>query len=210
VTPRSDNRAEKPDNDGWTATGTPRSTGDIVDIVDIAVAEHVAHPTRGRLLRRLKQPQSVAELAEWLDVPVTRLYHHIKLLESDELIRVVSTRQVGAATERRYQATAQAYRLPKTLIAETEPAQLGQLLGSVFDLAKLDFVEFVERGGMATPSVDQHVTLSLSHMQLSPSRQSELVDALVELVREYTDDPLTDETEPFAMFVAAFPPDDEA
>jgi DNA-binding transcriptional ArsR family regulator len=197
------------EDDGWTATGAPLSTSDTVDIVDIAVAEHIAHPTRGRLLRRLKQPQSVAELAEWLDVPVTRLYHHIKLLESDDLIRVVATRQVGAATERRYQATAQSYRLPEALIADTEPAQLGQLLGSVFDLAKLDLVDFVERGGMAIPNVDQHVALSLSHMQLTPSRQSELVGALIELVHEYTDDPITDETQPFAMFVAAFPPDDQ-
>lgn len=198
------------DDGGWTATGAPLSTSDTVDIVDIAVAEHVAHPTRGRLLRRLKQPQSVAELAEWLDVPVTRLYHHVKLLESDDLIRVVATRQVGAATERRYQATAPSYRLPEALIADTEPAQLGQLLGSVFDLAKLDLVDFVERGGMAIPNADHHVVLSLSHMQLTPSRQSELVEALVELVREYSDDPITDETQPFATFVAAFPPDDQS
>jgi hypothetical protein len=119
------------------------------------------------------------------------------------------TRHAGAATERRYQATAQSYRLPEALIADTEPAQLGQLLGSVFDLAKLDLVDFVERGGMAIPNVDQHVALSLSHMQLTPSRQSELVGALIELVHEYTDDPITDETQPFAMFVAAFPPDDQ-
>ena len=199
---------QSPINEGWIALDPTFTAVDIVDIVDIAVAEHVAHPTRGRLLRRLKQPQSVAELADWLGVPVTRLYHHTKLLESGGLIRVVATRQVGAATERRYQATAKSYRLPEALLADTTPDKIGHLLGSVFDLTKLDLVDFVEGGGMSMPGLDKQMVLSLSHVQLTPGRRTELVAALDELVREYTDDPASDDAEPFALFVAAFPPSD--
>ena len=206
---RGHRNPDQPLDGGWIAAGVPRATSDIVDIVDIAIAQHVAHPTRGRLLRRLKQPQSVAELAEWLDVPVTRLYHHVKLLESDGLIQVVATRQVGAATERRYQATAKSYRLPEALIADTEPAQLGQLLGSVFDLAKLDLVDFVERGGLATQDIDQQMVLGLAHIRLTPTRRAELVAALVDVLREYENDPDSDDAEPFATFVAAFAPNDD-
>ncbi len=197
-------------DDGWIASDAVPPVDGTVDIVDLAVAEHVAHPTRGRLLRRLKRPQSVAELADSLGVPVTRLYHHMKLLESGGLIRVVATRQVGAATERRYQATAQSYRLPEALVADTAPDQLGHLLGSVFDLAKLELVDFVEGGGMSTPNLDQQMALSLSHVELTAARRTEFLTALLELLSEYTDDPVADDAEPFTLFVAAFPPSDAA
>ncbi len=62
------------DDDGWAPVDGRTDIEDRREIIDIEMAEHITHPTRGRLLRRLKHPRSAAELAERLAVPVTRLY----------------------------------------------------------------------------------------------------------------------------------------
>lgn len=197
--------AQRTTEDTWERVPDSPAIAERFEIVDIAVAEHITHPTRGRLLRRLKTPLSAAELAAQLSVPVTRLYHHIKQLEAAELIHVAATRKVGAATERRYQASARSFQIPDELMERTPPDQLGGVIGSVFDLAKLDLVEFIERGGLETAHVDEQLIISLAQLQLTPARRAELVSGLTALLQEFSDD-ATDGSEPFNVFVAASPP----
>lgn len=191
----------------WVPVEGGGSTEDAFEIVDIELAEHATHPIRGRLLRRMRDPHSAAELAESFDVPVTRLYHHIKQLEAAGLIRVVATRRVGAATERRYQASARSFTIPEETIERAEPEQLAGVLGSLFDLVKLELVEFVEQGGMSMPDLDEQLTIGLMQLRLAPKRRRELVARLNALVEEFAVDEDDDTRAPFAVFLAAFPPE---
>ncbi len=62
---------------------------------------------------------------------------------------------------------------------------------------------------MSAEDIDQQMTLGYMQIQLTPARRAELVAALGAMLKEFISDDETDDAEPFAIFVAAFPPDDE-
>ncbi|NNL98901.1 MAG: helix-turn-helix transcriptional regulator [Acidimicrobiia bacterium] len=59
-------------------------------------------PLRMRILKTAYRPVSVREIAEALDVPVTRLYHHVNMLSDAGFLQVVHTRKSGARLEKLY------------------------------------------------------------------------------------------------------------
>jgi DNA-binding transcriptional ArsR family regulator len=179
-----------------------------IDLDDLDVMAEVTHPIRGLILRRLKSPRSVAQLADAMQVPVTRLYHHVNRLLEQGLIRVVATRQVGAVTERSYQVAAKMFRIRPDLFDTMDDHEMALALGSAFDLAKLGLQRVVESGGFRNVEVlEDYSMLSLDELHLSPARRVELVRRLRALVAEYVAD--SDEhdpgTKPVALFVAAYP-----
>ncbi|MGH3304875.1 MAG: ArsR/SmtB family transcription factor [Streptosporangiaceae bacterium] len=70
----------------------------------------LADPTRLAILETLMVSgralpvMSVKELAEALHEPQTKLYRHVRVLESAGLIRIAATRMVSGIAEQRYQA----------------------------------------------------------------------------------------------------------
>ena len=72
---------------------------------DAWAVQAVADPLRLRILRRLAEPMSARDLAAELGRPVTSLYHHLDVLESRGLIRVVEVTKEGRVHIRRYQRT---------------------------------------------------------------------------------------------------------
>lgn len=197
---------------GW----TPTEVGDPVpelSVDDLALIDEVTHPVRGAMFRRLKTPRSAAELAELMDVPVTRLYHHLKQLEARGLIRVVATRRVAAVTERRYQVVAHSLRLDEAVIPTLPPGELARAAGSLFDNAKLGLQRAIETGRFGALDESEHSMLSFLEANVSPQRQAEFVDRLKALVEEFDDDDADGEAAAeartdghrFTLFVAAFP-----
>ena len=85
-------------------------------IDDVDTLKVMAAPTRAAILELLAEPRSVAELADALGVPRTRLYHHIQLLVDHGLIEQVDERRVGALTERIYKLTAKTFRASARLL----------------------------------------------------------------------------------------------
>jgi DNA-binding transcriptional ArsR family regulator len=77
-------------------------------IPDVAqVLKALAAPSRLRILYALAptgRVMSVKELAEELGEPQTRLYRHVKVLESAGLIEVAATRIVSGIVEQRYRS----------------------------------------------------------------------------------------------------------
>ncbi len=174
----------------------------VLDSLDL-LAE-VTHRVRGLLLRRMHQPKTVAELADLLDVPVTRLYHHINRLESHGLISVVATRQSGAATERRYRAVSRTFKLDPSLLSAREGpagAELGRALGALFDVAKVELQHEIEVGTARQALEDENMVLTLSDLRLTPDRQRELRNRLVDLLHEFDDE----DGDPYRLFAAGFP-----
>lgn len=194
-------------DDGWETLPGCESPAEQMDLDDLDLLAEATHPMRGAILRRLKSPRSVAELAELLDVPITRLYHHVNRLTDFALIRVVAVRRVGAVTERRYQVVAKSYRVDEDLLTTTDPRELSIALASIFDVAKLGFQRFIEAGGIGgTPLDDERSTVSLGEIRLSDARRRELMQELTELVERFPSD--VDETDPegsrITLFVAAY------
>src|SRR5260370_41285038 len=76
-------------------------------VSDLPTLKALAEPLRMRLLLDLdERPKTVKELAASLDVPQTRLYYHVRILESCGLLRVAGRRIVSGIEERHYASTA--------------------------------------------------------------------------------------------------------
>lgn len=175
---------------------------------DLSFIDDVGHPTRGPLLRRFREPRTVAEVADLLDVPVTRLYHHVNQLVDRGLIRAVATRQVGARTETRYQVVARSFEIDSDFLESSDSGQLAAALGSLFDIAKHELQRQIEEHEYR-PRHDEDSVLSLGEVVLTPERRADLVGRLRALVEEFASD--VDETDPDAtrttLFISAFPSD---
>src|SRR5919112_744906 len=72
-------------------------------ISDAETLKAISDPLRLKILEamvaRVGEPWSVKELAAALDVPQTRLYHHVELLLERDLIRVAGQRVVSGIIE---------------------------------------------------------------------------------------------------------------
>ena len=97
-------------------------------------------PVRLRILRHLDQPRTVKQLAEWMEVPPTRLYYHVNLLREAGVIRVVDTRKVGALVEKVYRATARTLRPGKDIVSSGHaPSELATVaVNAILNGARLD------------------------------------------------------------------------
>jgi len=72
-------------------------------MANAATLKALADPLRIRIgLLLLESPMTVKELAAALEVPQTRLYYHVRILEQHDLIEVVERRMVSGIEERRY------------------------------------------------------------------------------------------------------------
>lgn len=133
---------------------------DYLEVDDIEVFEVLNNPLRFRIVRELMEPASVREVAEALDVPPTRLYYHVKLLEGAGIISVVETRKVGAMIQKVYQTRARGFRpSPSLPRSDHEPHELARITaGVVLDGARVDaeealtgHFERLRRGGADDP-----------------------------------------------------------
>lgn len=189
--------------ESWEPVEGVREPDEEFAIDDLDLIADVTHDVRGALLRRLREPASVAELAEERRVPVTRLYHHVNRLADMGLVRVVATRRSGAVVERRYQAAARAFTLSDELLAETEPAILAKVLGSLFDVAKLAFQREVEQGALTDTPAGDRTILGLNELHLTDDRARDLTDQLKALLEEYRD--RGGDGDPYLLFLSGFP-----
>jgi DNA-binding transcriptional ArsR family regulator len=200
--------APPPDAGGWTPVPEVGEPDEVFELDDLDLLAHMTNPVRGAVLRRLKEPRTVAQVADALQVPVTRLYHHVNKLEQAGLIRVVATRQVAAVTERRYQASGRSFRIARSLLETSDERELSLALSALFDVAKLGFQRTVESGTYHDAErLDEHSFLSLGDLALSPERHRELVKRLAALVDEFRSDLDLDDpaAELVALFIAAYP-----
>jgi DNA-binding transcriptional ArsR family regulator len=80
----------------------------------------MADPIRLQFLSEiLDRPRTVKEVAEALEVPPTRLYYHLRILEGSGLIEVANRRMVSGIEERSYRAVAENLSLSANLAASS-------------------------------------------------------------------------------------------
>ena len=102
----------------------------------------MADPFRTQLIQLLRdRAQSTQEIAEELGIPKGTVGHHLKVLESAGLIRVVRTRKVRAVTEKFYGRTARLF------LYQTEDPADGRAISAI---ALRQAASEVERAGHST------------------------------------------------------------
>jgi DNA-binding transcriptional ArsR family regulator len=157
----------------------------------------------------LAEPQSVSQLARALDVPRTRLYHHMELLRSKGLIKVVEERRVGAMTEQLYAPTAKTFRPDPRLLTTGDLAErVDAITTLLFDRTRSDLrrsllsgdASLERRQGLRELGVGRSIAF------LTAAQAEEFIAELEALVARFDDahDP-SEKARPFALTWAVYP-----
>lgn len=157
------------------------------EIDDLSLVDEFTHPIRGPIARALATPYTVAELAESLGTPVTRLYHHVHRLVERGLIRVIATRQAGAATERLYQAVAENYTINARQL-QTNAASVAHAVSALFDSAKASMLDAFESSRFLDGSSGDQGMLTFDEFTTTPERYAEFLGRIRAVVADYLDD----------------------
>ncbi len=114
---------------------------------DLDLLKVIAHGTRLDILQRLKQPKTVKDIAEQLNLPATKLYYHVNLMEKHGLIQVVETNLVSGIVEKKYQVVARNYRIDNQLLADqpTASKELDRMLSTIFDVTRSEIQRTVRQ-----------------------------------------------------------------
>jgi DNA-binding transcriptional ArsR family regulator len=165
------------------------------EIEDVRVLEVLNNPVRLRIMRQLIEPATVRQLAERLEVPVTRLYYHLHLLEDVGVVEVVETRKSGAMLQRVYRSVATDFAPIAGLLERSEDKErvVRAAVGMVLDGARLDAMAGLSHqfGGEAPIEADAATALGRAVVPLSRADALEIVAKIGEVVDEMTgrDDP---------------------
>ena len=134
----------------------------------------LTHPLRQRILGLLiDESLTIRELAERLGLDVHPLYHHIRVLHENRMIRIVGRRQRRGAVERRYRATASSFSVsPASLLATSARRRTGSRLAAIAgDLAAAAVGEVRTQAEMMLADAKSGWTPLLSQVRVRGSRK---------------------------------------
>jgi DNA-binding transcriptional ArsR family regulator len=132
---------------------------------DLDTLKVLADPLRLRIRELMLEPTTVKQVAAALDLPPTKLYYHINLLEKHGLIVLVDTRVVSGIIEKHYQVAAQNVRVAKHLLSSPENNSEGLSIAvdTFFDTARDDLHQAVKDGAVEWDDAgERHKGLSLN------------------------------------------------
>lgn len=174
----------------------------------------LGHPVRAAILKELGKPRSVKEVAETLEIPVARLYHHVKQLLTFGFIVETGQRKAGSNTERLYQVAAGRIEVSSEL---TGPWYSPDDLGTMVEETARRFADAfreAERSKTADP-VPAWFMETVTHVE--PDEAAELVALLQRAIADISKRarrPVSGKTPPgprlgIQIAVVAFPPSKE-
>jgi DNA-binding transcriptional ArsR family regulator len=180
-------------------------------ISDVETLRALSDPLRLRILEamvsRTETPWTVKELARALDVPQTRLYHHLELLVERDLVRVVGERVVSGIIERRYRVAALSFELDRALLASGAAGESAsrELLATVFDSTRQDLERLLAMGSsFVEPGQREPTVLSRGLAHLTPERAAEFRDRLAALFAEFDADAPGDDRSAYGLLLAFY------
>jgi DNA-binding transcriptional ArsR family regulator len=166
-------------------------------ISDVETLKAISDPLRIRILEtmvtRSDAAWSVKELAAALEVPQTRLYHHVELLVECDLLRSAEQRVVSGIIETRYRLAALSLRLDPHLIGAGGAGESAarDMLATIFDETRRDVERLLADSNLGGEAPVDRPLVSRGVARLTPERARELRDRIVALVEEF--DGLSDE-----------------
>lgn len=179
-------------------------------ISDVETLKAISDPLRLRIIEtmvtRQDAPWSAKELATALDVPQTRLYHHIELLLERDLIRVAEQRVVSGIIETRYRVAALSLRLDPNLISSGGPGEAAarDVLLAVFDEVRHDLERVFAQAHVESARGAGRPFITRSVARLTTERAGELRRRLEALLEEYDTPSNEAGTETYRLLIAMY------
>jgi DNA-binding transcriptional ArsR family regulator len=178
---------------GVSAARSPGGQPPIPDAAQVEILKALAAPTRLRIMYALEagstnpRVMSVKELAEELGEPQTRLYRHVKVLESAGLIEVGATRMVSGILEQRYRAIHRDLQLGP--IARVAPEAAEAAVNTMVQMFSQQFFADYRKGRIAEGDFPEDEAYRrprflVSSGRLSPARATSIRNELERIVDE--------------------------
>lgn len=170
---------------------TPFVPTDEIVVEDLETLKVLADPLRLRIRELMRDPTTVKQVAHELDLPPTKLYYHINLLEKHGLIVVVDTRIVSGIIEKHYQITARSVRVARHLLSPTskESAEgLAMTINGLFEDTRADLMKGLQTGVIVRDEdADPHRGLLLNSFRflLNDEQAKEFYHRLEKLLADY-------------------------
>lgn len=170
-------------------------------------------PMRLKIIHEMvNAPKTVQEIATALNVPFTRLYYHINLLEKHNIIRVVEVRSMsGAVEEKYYQVAAYQFIVATELLTFNNPEEtegidlfLSKMLGETSDDIRLSIQTGRINMDVKSPHPDS-LLVRRGLIRMSPEKIEEFHKDLHELMKKYRDEEAQSEDVYYGFTVALYP-----
>ncbi len=164
---------------------------DEIVVEDMETLKVLADPLRLRIRELMREPTTVKLVAQELDLPPTKLYYHINLLEKHGLIVVVDTRIVSGIIEKHYQIAARSVRVARHLLSPTskDAAEgLAVTINGLFEDTRADLMKGLQTGAIVRDEdAEAHKGLSLNsfRLMLNDDEAKEFNHRLEKLLAEY-------------------------
>lgn len=170
-------------------------------ITDLETLKVISDPLRVQILEHIGLASdsgeliTVKQLSEDLDIPQTKLYYHIKLLETHDLIQVAETRVVSGIIEKQYQIRARRIRVDLDISKSTELdrdegiALSLDSIATMLNTAYKNIEKSFRQRSNSDDLDDDQTTIMLSTqamVQLSPERAKSFIQRLNELIDEFS------------------------
>ena len=173
-------------------------------VKDVDSIKVVADARRLKILELMQEPTTVKLISAELEIPASKLYYHVNMLEKHNLIQVVDHNIESGIVEKIYQVTARQLKIVNPLLRSDLPDDTADaLFTAMLDDTQRDFRQaYVERN-KDEQLPPRHPFLSKKAFRLTDEQLTMLHARFVALIEEVTaigetnaeiDDPLYDLT----------------
>lgn len=168
-------------------TDTSTEPRTVFEIEDLRALEVLIDPFHIRILNIvIKASHTVREIAEELELPVTRLYYHVNKLLEAGIIHVVETEKIGAMTRRRFRAVAKQYSPAKSLheLIHSNPRMAALTSALVLEAARVDAEAMLSSYRADPCSREAQGTLGRTFFAVAPERVEYWIGRMAEVIEE--------------------------
>lgn len=171
-------------------------------------------PLRMQIVQEVShQPKNVHEIADALNVPFTRLYYHIKMLEKHGIIHVVETRAMsGAVEEKYYQIAAKQFIVDRSLLALATNDGQNPGLDILLDTMLAETAESIRRSvregkiDLKTTAPDvRALMIRRGALRLNHDQATQLYQELTALINRYVSLETTRDDPYYEILISLYP-----
>lgn len=154
-------------------------------IEDVDTIKIMADERRLAMLRLMTKPTTVKDISDALDMPPSKLYYHVNLLEKHGLIRVVDHNIDSGIVEKIYQVTAHQFKLINPLLRHDLPQDTAvALLTATLDETRRDFLQAYAAQAKDVQTPPRHPFLSRKSFRLTDAQLTQIHAKLAALMEE--------------------------
>jgi len=189
------------------AQSEPAPQRPLFEIDDLATLEILIDPMRMRILTTvIKTALTVREMAHELEVPVTRLYYHVNMLEEAGIIEAVETQKVGAMIRRRFRATAERYAHSASLVDSiTSDRTTAHLVTALLlEAARVDAEAMLARLRRDPDNPGAEGAMGRMFLNITPDRLKYWADKLGEVIAEIEKEGINESTDGSEVYSFTF------